>query len=140
MICDSLFLSRCRGIGWASHILRNFAAGLSRLWRKGTGTVVSHRGATGPSAVANPRHFRVSPRFVNDMVISKRDGGGPAPQRQGHRGHGKLACHAGWVRDRLMLKSDLTLDEISAELQAAHGRERASWLGRQMAAPAWPQS
>ena len=71
--------------------------------------------------MANARHFRVSPKFVNDMVILKRESGGLAPQRQGHRGHGKLASHAGWVRDRLAVKSDLTLDEISAELQVAHG-------------------
>ena len=71
--------------------------------------------------MANARHFRVSPKFVNDMVILKRESGGLAPQRQGHRGHGKLASHAGWVRDRLAMKSDLTLDEISAELQVAHG-------------------
>ena len=70
--------------------------------------------------MANARHFRVSPKFVNDMVILKRESGGLAPQRQGHRGHGKLTSHAGWVRDRLAIKADLTLDELSGELLATH--------------------
>ena len=29
------------------------------------------------------RHFRVSPRFVNDMVILKRESGGLSPKAQG---------------------------------------------------------
>ena len=47
------------------------------------------------------RHFRVSPKFVNDMVILKRESGGLVAQRQGHSGDGKLAplmagCANGW--------------------------------------------
>ena len=81
------------------------------------------------------RHFRVSPKFVNDMVILKRESGGLVPQRQGHSGDGKLAPYADWVRDRLVAKADLTLDEISAELASVHGVtvHRASvgkWLHR----------
>lgn len=81
------------------------------------------------------RHFRVSPKFVNDMVILKRDSGGLVAQRQGHSGDGKLAPYADWVQDRLVAKSDLTLDEIVVEMASVHGVivHRASvgkWLHR----------
>ena len=67
------------------------------------------------------RHFRVSPRFVNDMVILKRESGGLSPKAQGSPTEGKLAPYMGWLRDRLAIKGDLTLDEIVAELACAHG-------------------
>ena len=67
------------------------------------------------------RHFRVSPRFVNDMVILKRESGGLAPKPQGNHAEGKLARYSGWLRDRLAVKGDLTLDEIVAELAGVHG-------------------
>jgi transposase len=62
------------------------------------------------------RHFRVSPRFVNNMVILKRASGGLAPARQGHLGGGKLTEHAQWVRQRLIDNGDLTLDDLCVEL------------------------
>ena len=83
------------------------------------------------------RHFRVSPRFVNDMIIQKRASGGLVAKPQGNHAAGKLAPCRGWLRDRLAVKGDLTLDEIVAELAA--WRERASRFGRPMAAPAWPE-
>ena len=67
------------------------------------------------------RHFRVSPRFVNDMVILKRASGGLAPKRQGNHAEGKLAPYATWLRDRIAAKGDLTLDEIVAEMASVHG-------------------
>jgi hypothetical protein len=67
------------------------------------------------------RHFRVSPRFVNDMVIRKRESGDLLPKAQGNTAEGKLAPYVGWLRDRLALKADLTLDKIVAELAAGHG-------------------
>ena len=67
------------------------------------------------------RHFRVSPRFVNDMVILKRASGGLLPKAQGNHAEGKLARFNGWLRDRLAAKGDLTLDEIVAEMAAVHG-------------------
>ena len=67
------------------------------------------------------RHFRVSPRFVNDMMILKRASGGLVAKPQGNHAAGKLAPYRGWLRDRLAVKGDLTLDEIVAELAAAHG-------------------
>ena len=67
------------------------------------------------------RHFRVSPRFVNDMVILKRASGGLAAKPQGNHAAGKLAPYVGWLRDRLAMKADLTLDEIVAEMGSVHG-------------------
>lgn len=67
------------------------------------------------------RHFRVSPRFVNDMVILKRETGGLIPKPQGNRAGGKLAPYSDWLRDRLAAKGDLTLDEIVAEMAVVHG-------------------
>ena len=67
------------------------------------------------------RHFRVSPRFVNDMVILKRASGGLLPKAQGNRAEGKLAPFATWLRERLAARGDLTLDEIVAEMASVHG-------------------
>ena len=64
------------------------------------------------------RHFRVSPRFVNNMVILKRASGALAPARQGHLGGGKVTGHEDWVRRRLTENGDLTLDELGVELAA----------------------
>ena len=66
------------------------------------------------------RHFRVSPRFVNDMVILKRASGALLPKRQGNHAEGKLAPYSIWLRERLATKGDLTLDEIVVEMAAVH--------------------
>ncbi len=45
----------------------------------------------GHSHRAAAAHFRVSVKFVNDMVILKREAGSPMPRTQGNGGgHGKL--------------------------------------------------
>ena len=67
------------------------------------------------------RHFRVSPRFVNDLVILKRESGGLVPKAQGNRAAGKLASYGAWLLDRLAVRGDLTLDEIVAEMVSVHG-------------------
>jgi len=67
------------------------------------------------------RHFRVSPKFVNDMVRLKRETGTLAPKPQGSRGGGKLAGVADWVRRRVAGKGDITLDELVVELDEHHG-------------------
>ena len=61
-------------------------------------------------------HFRVSPRFVNNMVILKRETGSLEPKRQGHSGKGKLNAHADWVRQRVSEDGDVTLNELRLEL------------------------
>ena len=66
--------------------------------------------------------FRVSIKFVNDMVLLKRDTGSLQAKPQGNGGgHGKLAGVADWIRRRIEEKRDLTLDELVAELRAQHG-------------------
>jgi transposase len=67
------------------------------------------------------RHFRVSPKFVNDMVRLKRGAGGLAPKPQGNPGRGKLVGVADWVRRRIAGKGDITLDELVVELSEHHG-------------------
>lgn len=79
---------------------------------------------------AAAEHFRVSPRFVNNMVILKRDTGSLEPKRQGHGGIGKLKDHADWVRGRVMENGDLTLDDLCVELGGRGVRIHRSNVGR----------
>ena len=66
--------------------------------------------------------FRVSIKFVNDMVLLKRDTGSLEAKPQGNGGgHGKLAGVADWIGRRIREKRDLTLDELVVELRAQHG-------------------
>ena len=68
--------------------------------------------------------FRVSIKFVNDMVLLKRATGSLEAKQQGNGGgHGKLAGVADWIRRRIEEKRDLTLDELVVELRAQHGVE-----------------
>ena len=62
------------------------------------------------------RHFRVSPKFVNDMVKLKRETGSLDPKRQGNPGRGKLSDHSPWVRRLLGARPSLTphLDALAA--------------------------
>src|ERR1051325_4385798 len=63
------------------------------------------------------RHFRVSPKFVNDLMKLRAERGSLEPRRQGHgTGGGKLAAHADFVRQRMAENGDLTLDELCLEL------------------------
>ena len=81
-------------------------------------------------------HFRVSIKFVNDMVKLKRETGSLLPKLQGNPGRGKLSGFSGWVQGLLEARSDLTLDELVLELRHEHGGASASRLGRPLAAPA----
>lgn len=85
----------------------------------------------GHSHRAAARHFRVSVRFVNDMVRLKRETGKLAPKRQGNGGWSKLNGLAAWTRARLAGKGELTLDELVREIEAAHGlRVHRASVGR----------
>lgn len=67
------------------------------------------------------RHYRVSPKFVNDMIKLRHETGGLEPKPQGHSGRaGKLRYLGTWVRERLAEQGDLTLDELCVELAAVH--------------------
>lgn len=68
------------------------------------------------------RHFRVSPKFVNDLVKLRRETGSLSPRRQGNGGgHGKLAAVTGWIEARVAAKGEITLDELVTELTKTHG-------------------
>ena len=84
----------------------------------------------GHSNRAAAAHFRVSPRFVNDMMKLKRETGSLSPKRQGHVGGGKLNAHGGWVRQRLEENGDLTLDELCVELGRRGFATHRSSVGR----------
>ncbi len=75
----------------------------------------------GHSHHASAARFRVSVKFVNDMVILKNGTGGLEPRRQGNRGgHGKLARLRGWIVARMAAKPDLTLDDLVLETADEH--------------------
>ena len=68
------------------------------------------------------RHFRVSPRFVNDLIKLRRETGSLDPRPQGNGGgHGKLAGVTGWIKARVAEKGEITLDELAVELAETHG-------------------
>lgn len=68
------------------------------------------------------RHFRVSPKFVNDMVKLRRETGALLAKRQGNLGRaGKLNGLRDWMRARLAERGDPTLDELCLELARCHG-------------------
>jgi transposase len=62
------------------------------------------------------RHFRVSPRFVNNMIILHRASGSVAPARQGHAPGGKLDPHGDWIAKRVADNGEVTLDGLCVEL------------------------
>lgn len=67
------------------------------------------------------RRFRVSPRFVNDLVKPRRETGVLTARRQGNGGgHGKLTGVTGWLNARVTAKGEITLDELVAELAQFH--------------------
>lgn len=77
------------------------------------------------------RHFRVSPKFVNDLMKLRVETGSLEPRRQGHgTGGGKLADHAVFVRERLERNGDLTLDELCVDLEGRGVTVHRSSVGR----------
>jgi len=68
------------------------------------------------------RHFRVSPKFVNDLMNLRRETGSLAPRLQGNGGgHGKLAGVTDWIDARVAAKGEITLNELVSELAKIHG-------------------
>ncbi|MCP3882052.1 MAG: hypothetical protein GY701_27215, partial [Sulfitobacter sp.] len=77
------------------------------------------------------RHFRVSPRFANDMIRLRRETGRLDAKKQGNPGRGKLTELGPWVRERIAAQGDLTLDALVQELRATHSIEvHRSAVGR----------
>ena len=68
--------------------------------------------------------FRVSIKFVNDMVILKRMTGSLEAKKQGNGGgHGKLSGVADWTLSRIREEGDLTLEKLVVELRDVQGVE-----------------
>lgn len=68
------------------------------------------------------RHFRVSPKFVNELIKLRRETGSLAPRPQGNGGgHGKLAGVTDWIEARIADKGEITTGELTAELAETHG-------------------
>jgi transposase len=66
--------------------------------------------------------FKVSVKFVNDMVKLKKATGGLVPKAQGNGGgHGKLSSLKGWVARRIGEKRDLTAAGLASEIAETHG-------------------
>lgn len=77
------------------------------------------------------RHFRVSPRFVNELMKRRRETGALVPRRQGHApGSGKLAPHVAFVRAQMAASGEPTLDELRAALEARGVLVHRSSVGR----------
>lgn len=77
------------------------------------------------------RHFRVSPRFVNNLMKLRTETGSLAARRQGHgAGGGKLGAHADFVRQRVAEAGELTLDELRVELEGRGVSIHRSNVGR----------
>lgn len=76
------------------------------------------------------RHFRVSPRFVNNMMILHRSCGSIAPARQGHAPGGKLDAHGDWIARRVADDGDVTLDELCVELAGRGVTVHRATVGR----------
>ena len=85
----------------------------------------------GHSRRAAAARFRVSPRFVNTMMILKLETGSLEPKRQGHSGtNSKLRAHEDWVRQRVDENGELTLDELVVELAGRGVKVHRSSVGR----------
>ena len=76
------------------------------------------------------RHFRVSPRFVNNMIILERASGSLAAAKQGPPPGGKLTEHGEWISDRLAQNGELTLDELCVELAERGVTVHRATIGR----------
>ena len=76
------------------------------------------------------RHFRVSPRFVNKMMILHRSSGSLRPATQGHPPGSKLSPHGIWISERVALHGEVTLDELCVELAARGIEVHRATVGR----------
>ena len=83
--------------------------------------VVDHV-AEGNTHRSTAERFKVSVKFVNDMVKRKAATGCLAAKPQGNGGgHGKLAGLKDWVARRVGEKQNLTAAALAAEIATSHG-------------------
>ncbi len=78
--------------------------------------------AEGNTHRSTAARFKVSVRFVNDMVKLMKATGGLVPKAQGNGGgHGKLSSLKNWIARRIAEKRDLTAAGLAREIAATHG-------------------
>lgn len=108
--CDSLLLRQIWGLQMGKPHPMELRSRVVAFVDEGHG----HRAAA--------RHFRVSPKFVNDLMNLRRETGSLAPRLQGNGGgHGKLAGVTDWIDARVAAKGEITLNELVSELAEIHG-------------------
>ena len=66
-------------------------------------------------------YFRVSIKFVNEMVKLKRATGSLSPKPQGNGGWSKLGPYDDWARERIAREGGLTQEALAQALYAKHG-------------------
>jgi transposase len=64
------------------------------------------------------------------MIILKHETGSLEAKKQGRGSGGKLQDHHAWVRQRLAVNGDLTLDELCVELEERHVSVHRASVGR----------
>ncbi len=81
---------------------------------------------------ATASHFKVSIKFVNDMVKLKRQTGSLARKPQpGLMGRGKLEPYKSWLQTRVAEQGDITLDQLARELKDQFDLDVHRWsIGR----------
>lgn len=85
--------------------------------------VVAHVDA-GHSHRETAAHFRVSVKFVNDMIKLRRETGSLEAKPVGNNlGHGKLEPVKDWLVNRVSEKGEITLNELRLELEEQFGLE-----------------
>jgi transposase len=83
--------------------------------------VVDHV-AEGNTHRSTGARFKVSVKFVNDMVKLQTTTGGLAPKPQGNGGgRGKLSGLKDWIARRIGETGDLTAAALAAEILTTHG-------------------
>ena len=82
----------------------------------------------GHSHRASAARFKVSVKFVNDMIKLKRETGNLHPRPiVGRKGHGKLEPFKAWLQDRVAAQSDITLDQLVLELKEGFDVDVHRW-------------
>jgi transposase len=76
---------------------------------------------SGRSRHAAAAHFAVSVSFVVNLMRACRTTGSVAPKPSGGRRHSKLDPHRAFLLARVTERSDITMPELAAELEAASG-------------------
>ncbi len=76
------------------------------------------------------RHFRVSSRFVNNMMSLDRSSGLLAAAEQGHPPGSKLSPHGGWIGEQMPAHGEITLDELCVELAKRGVEVHRATVGR----------